>query len=137
MKLPYTDFKPNINSYLTSKWQSSWNNASFNKFRTVKPTLGEWQKGYRPVRREEAVLSRCRIGHTHLTHSYLLKNEDQPECIPCQSPLTVKHILIECVDFAPTRSLYYDVDSLYDLFEKVSCDNILSFLKHVGLYYKL
>ena len=137
LKLPYTDFKSNIHSYIFSKWQSSWNNASFNKLREIKPTLGEWPQGNRPVRREEVVLSRCRIGHTRLTHSYLLKKEDQPECIACQAPLTIKHILIDCVDFAPIRSLYFNVQSLKDLFQTVSVDNILSFLKHIGIFYKL
>ena len=36
LKLPYTDFKSNIHSYIFSKWQSSWNNASFNKLREIK-----------------------------------------------------------------------------------------------------
>ena len=32
----------------------------------------------RSLRREEVVLTSLRIGHTRLTHSYLLKREDQP-----------------------------------------------------------
>ena len=31
--------------------------------------------------------------------SYLLSGDDIPECGTCQWPLTVKHILMECVDF--------------------------------------
>ena len=137
MKLPYTDFKPILNTYLLSKWQSSWNNACFNKLREIKPTLGEWYPGCRPVRREEVVLSRCRIGHTRLTHSYLLKGEVQPECIPCQAPLTVKHILIDCIDFAPQRNLFYNVLTLPEIFDKVPVHNIKSFLKQIGFFYKL
>jgi len=127
LKLPHTDFRPNIKKYILSKWQSSWNSASFNKLHDIKPTLGEWHQGNRSVRREEVVLSRCRIGHTRLTHSYLLNKEDQPECVPCQTPLTVKHILIDCVDFATQLSTYYDVQSLRELFDNVSVGNILSF----------
>ena len=54
-------------------------------------------------RKEEVVLTRLHIGHTKLTHSYLLQGEEQPECIPCQTPLTVKHILTECIDYSPIR----------------------------------
>jgi len=39
-----------------------------------------------------------RIGHSYLTHSYLLMDEDPPVCIPCNSLLTTEHILINCVD---------------------------------------
>ncbi len=42
------------------------------------------------------VLARIRLGHTYLTDSYLLKREDQPECVGCACPLTVQHIMIGC-----------------------------------------
>ena len=43
---------------------------------------------YRSLRREALVLTHLRIliGHTRLTHSYLLKREDQPLCISCNEP---------------------------------------------------
>jgi len=34
-----------------------------------------------------------------LTRSYLLSGDDIPQCGTCQCPLTVKHNLMECVDF--------------------------------------
>ena len=63
-----------------------------------------------------------------------VKGEEQPECIPCQCPLSVRHILIECVDFAAIRSQYFDAETLKELFEKVSADVILLFLKEIGLF---
>ena len=52
------------------------------------------------------LLNRLRIGHTRLTHSYLLSGDDLPECSrpTCQCPLTVKHILVECVDLNDVRN---------------------------------
>ena len=47
--------------------------------------------------RDAVLLNRLRIGHTHLTPSYLLSGDDIPECGTCQCPLTMKHILMECV----------------------------------------
>ena len=91
-KLPCTDFKPFINRYILSKWQLSWDRATFNKLHEVKPVLGK-NTIYRSLRREEVVLTRLRIGHTRLTHSYLLKREDQPFCISCNELFTVKHFL--------------------------------------------
>ena len=34
------------------------------------------------------------VGHTRITHSYILKNEQAPFCIPCNELFTVKHFLI-------------------------------------------
>ena len=68
-------------------------------------------------RREEIILARLRIGHSYITHSYLLIGEE-PQCIPCNATLTVKHVLVDCVDLAPRRS-FFDVDSLTTLFDTV------------------
>ena len=76
LKIPYTDIKPCINTYLHDKWQISWNAAVFNKLHSIKPSLGEWQPSYRIDRKEEVTLARIRIGHTFITHSFLLKGED-------------------------------------------------------------
>ena len=48
----------------------------------------------------QITLSKLRIGHTKITHSYLLKGKQQPMCYSCQTKYTVKHILIECTDLA-------------------------------------
>ena len=40
------------------------------------------------ARREEIILARLRIGHTRITHSYLLKQEEQSYCIGCDVPFT-------------------------------------------------
>ena len=65
--VPYTDFKYLISQYIFSTWQDDWNGAVMNK-----PVLGDWQSSYRRCRKDEVVLCRARIGHTHLTHSYIL-----------------------------------------------------------------
>ena len=86
-KLPYTDFKPIINKYLYNKWQSVWDTAVDNKLLSIKSILSEWRPAYRMDRKEEEVVTRLRIGHSYATHSYLLKGEEQPMCIPCDAPL--------------------------------------------------
>ena len=57
-----------------------------------------------------------RISHTFITHSFLLKGEDLPLCIPCQEPFSMKHILLECTDFRIIRSRFFRVNSLNELF---------------------
>ena len=135
-KLPCTDFKPFINRYILSKSQLSWDRATFNKLHEIKPVLGK-NNIYRSLRREEVVLTRLRIGHTRLTHSYLLKREDQPFCISCNELFTVKHFLIDCIEFSHIRHQFFQTNDLRYLFENVPTDNILMFLKHINLFNKV
>ena len=135
-KLSFTDFKPIINKYLFYKWQSVWDTTVHNKLHSIKPILSEWRPSYRIDRKEEVVLTRLRIGH-YATHSYLLKGEEQPMCIPCDTPFTIKHILLYCVDFENIPNIYYRVSTLKEVFESVEISNIFLHLKAIGLYTKL
>ena len=101
--VPYNDFKHCINQYIFSTWQDDWNGAVANKLHSVKPVLGDWQSSYRQCRKDDVVLCHARIGHTHLTHSYILKKDPPPQCEHCQCILTVHHILVECNHFARER----------------------------------
>ena len=138
-KVPFTDFKPLINNFIKNVWQQSWSDPANhnNKLFTIKPSLGEWLPGLRTNRREEIILARLRIGHSHITHYYLLKREEEPQCIPCNAPLTINHILVECVDLAPTRQRYFHVDSLAALFDTVKFESVFGFLKEIHLYKKI
>ena len=101
------------------------------------PTLGVWQSGFRNSRKEEVVLSRLRIGHTYFTHSYILRQEDPPECTACQEIYSVRHVLIDCIDLGLIRPRFYNVPDVKTLFDTVSVDRILSFVKEVNLFDKI
>jgi len=88
------------------------------------------------TRQEQILYNRLRIGHTYLTHSYLLKDEDPPICIRCNSLLTVEHILISCIDFDIIRQNFYTAN-LKDLFHNVHPKRIISFVHAIGLTNKL
>ena len=96
--IPYTDLKPKINNFLHKKWQQCWNRNTNNKLFQVKPFLGEWCPAFRKSRKKR-VTTRLRIGHSRLTHSFILKQEQQPQCSTC----TIKHVLLECKVFNDTR----------------------------------
>ena len=138
-KVSFSDFKPLINVCIQDVWQRSWCDPfnKKNKLFGVKLALGEWLPGLRSNRREEIVLARLRIGHTYLTHSYLLKGEEAPQCVSCNAPLTVEHILIDCKDLAPSRDRFFRVDSLSVLFDTVKFKLIFEYLKDVNLCTKI
>jgi len=49
------------------------------------------------------VITRLHIGHSFITHSFLLKGEQLSMCIGCVERLTIEHILLNCSDFIDTR----------------------------------
>ena len=136
-QVPFTDIKPFINRLILDKWQARWSTCIDNKLFRIKPTLGEWRPGFRNSRKEEVILSRLRIGHTYFSHSFILHREDRPECIACQEGYSVKHVLIDCTDLSLIRQRFYTVHDMKTLFETVSVDRILSFLKEVDMFSKI
>ena len=58
--------------------------------------MGEYQSVVRNIRKE-VVLARLCLGHTRVTHSYLLLGEEQPQCVGCDTPFTVRHYLLESI----------------------------------------
>ena len=128
------DFKPVIRKHITAIWQSTWDESPLTKLHEIAPIVNEPLTHHLSTRRDQSVFNRCRIGHSRLTHEFLLKGEPPPECIPCNCPLTIKHLLIECVDFNDVRQRFYQVPTLQDLFKTVKPEVILDFLKAAALY---
>ena len=65
-----------------------------NKMREITDKVMPWKYGTMP-RKWETALCRLRIGHTRLTHGYLMAGDHQPFCDDCLVPLTVRHLLVE------------------------------------------
>ena len=128
-KIPCTDLKPTIKKFISDKWQKSWDNQTQNKLHEIQEAIGEWPTGYRSIRREEVILARLRIGHTHITHSHLLKGEDAPVCPSSKVQLTTKHILLNCNNLKHIRTKYYQARNLRDIFKNTNPENIFNFLK--------
>ena len=126
--VPYTDFKYLIGQYIFSTWQDDWNGAVVNKLHSVKPVLGDWQSSYRRCRKDEVVLCRARIGHTHLTHAYILHLN---QCI-----LIVRHILVECNHLAQTRTDIFRRYRVVEMSFKFHPELILKFLRDSESYSK-
>jgi len=106
-----------------------------NKLQSVHPTLGCYPLSNRERRREQIVLCRLHIGHTYLTHRYLLAGEYPPVCVSCAERLTVEHILIHCAEYVHIRFNYFNVNTLRELFDTVSPELIINFIQRAGLLY--
>jgi len=62
---------------------------------------------------------RLRIGHTNLTHFYLMEiGTNPPMCNRCNMHITVKHILVECPKFQLAIRKYYNNPSLVNMLKE-------------------
>ena len=101
------------------------------------PVLKECISCPRKNRKEETVMARLHIGHSFLTHSFLLKGEEQPLCIGCDKRLTVEHILLTCSDFIEIRESHFTAKSLRMLFQDILPEKIFNFLKEINIFGKI
>ena len=125
--------------YIDPIWQKLWNNEARNKLFETLPNLKEslCNRANTLYRNQESVMTRLRIGHTWITHSDLLKKEDQPFCHACDSPSTVKHFFNEYPDLTHIRNKFYTTTYVHTLFRAVDFSKITEYLKELGLYDKI
>ena len=134
MKCPASDFIPELTMHYRGVWQAEWDGCSANKLHSVKPHLGYCSITHLSCR-DAVILRRLRIGHTLVTHKYLLSGDSQPLCDECKCSLTVKHILLECCSLKHVRENYFTCSSLKELFENVDATTIMDFIKEVNFYH--
>ena len=139
--LPYKDYYPAFREKLLNKWNTAWRNINRNKLRHVKDNTKLWTTSSRQIRHQEVVLTRLRIGHTRITHNHLLNGSPPRYCEECLVPLSVKHILCECQEYAEERRAAFGSDGLnptLDLSEllkddEISVSNVFTFLISINL----
>ncbi|XP_055585490.1 uncharacterized protein LOC129738330 [Uranotaenia lowii] len=108
--IPQQDAYRFVKTQLALAWEKTWFNNRTAKLREVKNCPQRWIDRTNPI--EKRALTRLRIGHTKLTHSYLLDKEDPPICPSCDCLVTVRHILIDCVIYARQRTVCQLGDNL-------------------------
>ncbi|XP_066901898.1 uncharacterized protein, partial [Halyomorpha halys] len=65
---------------ISSSWQAMWDETPPSKLNTIKKPTKPWTTSNRSNRREEVAIPRLRIGHTSLTHRYLISMQPPPKC---------------------------------------------------------
>ena len=107
---PSSPLKPLTAKYVYQVWQKEWDETGLvsNKFHEILPKLPDKLLSFCNTRKENIVLNRLHIGHSYLTHSFILRREEAPVCVACDVVLTVKHILLECADLLDIRKKYFE-----------------------------
>ena len=133
LKVPCSDYKQLLSEHFQGKWQMSWSKETSNKLHAIQPKLRR-RKNLGLSRRDGVKYTRLKIGHTHLTHSFLLKGEPPPFCVGCHKNLTIRHVLTECVEFHEEREKFFRSNDLKIIFDLVDPRKVISFLKETHLY---
>jgi ribonuclease HI len=134
--VPSTDFHASVNRYVRSKWQQAWDAETNNKLHAIELAI-HGPMSYKLPRRDEIIIHRLQLGHTHATLSYLMKRENPPQCSSCGGPLTVEHLLVACNALTPICQQFFDERTLSAVFNNISSRKIVYFIKAIGFYRKL
>ena len=141
-KLPAGDYINVVKQFIRFKWQNNWNDEpQENKLKQIKPLVSPWTSSSQRDRRTEVILTRLRIGHSKLTHGFLMSNPhgDIPKC-NCGPVLPIKHILFECRLFSRQRTAYFQNKSISEILgesKHFNISKILLFLRNTGFINKI
>ena len=141
--LPVKDMYPSIRHLIEDVWRFYWELEN-QKMKEVARSTRPWK--YQDMKRSEEVsLCRLRIGHTRLTHGFLMSREPPPFCEDCLVQLSVKHLLVECPSISEKRERYFtsckDSDGRFLLSKILGEDcnvyNLFKFVKEIEILDKI
>ena len=90
------EYVPKVKELARNLFAKLWQEYRITQLKLIKPNVGIWSSCMRENRKEEVVLCRLRIGHTVLTHSYVIDRAPAPQCDVCCCLQDVRHVLIDC-----------------------------------------
>ena len=108
MKLRARELIPCVSKFCLDEWQDIWDCCE--GIHSIYPTVGI------------------------VKHS---KNILHYDSVPYGIPLTVKHILVQCVNLRDIREKYFTVSSIADLFKSVANHTVINFIKETHFYHQL
>lgn len=138
--LLYSDYRILVKEQLFTEWATTWSNITpqQNKLRLIKSNVRKWNYNNNK-RRDSVVLTRIRIGHTLLTHEFLMTKTDPPMCNTCgNTQLTIRHIIEDCIQFADDRRRNGVISIQQAAGDDINGNaSIINFLKDIDLYDKI
>ena len=102
----FSDWKAHIRERIFHRWREAWTDLVDDKWTQLRGVQSfiaprKWGRGL--SRLEDRKITRLRIGHTMFARDYYFTGAGPPECEECGEPLTVQHLLLECVAYNHQR----------------------------------
>ncbi|XP_062534266.1 uncharacterized protein LOC134203408 [Armigeres subalbatus] len=136
--IPADDALRMVRQQIRHQWDHQWFNSREVKLREVKGDTHRWMDQVNAA--DQRVLTRLRIGHTRLTHTFLLKKDPPPTCEYCGVTVDVRHLILQCRQFVGEREgNRISTTSLRDAlsYSEENTKRLLNFLHETRLYTKL
>ena len=109
--------------------------------REIKKDVKDWTSSLNKSRWIETVLARLRLGHTNITHVYLMQCQTEPpECKRCRVTITMKPLLLQCRKYVTIRNTYFRNPTLSDMLAEsndFSIDKLVLYLKEANLFHQI
>ena len=128
---------PSVCLFCLNEWQEIWDCCEGNKLHSIYPTVGSVAHSKNMSRYDSVLINRLHIGHSRLTHSHILCGDDPPTCQLCGLPVSVRHLLVECVGLGDICTKYFTVSFVAELFQSVDNSIIINFIKEAHFYHQL
>ncbi|XP_043213195.1 uncharacterized protein LOC122377325 [Amphibalanus amphitrite] len=124
LALPLPDFLSSLFRAFQRYRQKCWIDDHTPHLFSIKPKLCHFYSSHQNTRIKERVLARLRLGHTQLTHNYILDRAPPPICHHCRDHprYTISHFLLHCphlhqhrrhiVQYINTHGLSLDLPTL-------------------------
>ncbi|CAK9795846.1 Probable RNA-directed DNA polymerase from transposon X-element [Anthophora plagiata] len=135
--VPYQDISNHIKTVIKDEWNKTWITHKRSRTHNVIKHFYQPTPDKNLNRKEKAVLSRLRTGHTKITHEHLLKKTEPPHCNRCPSQsLTTDHLLYECTVTNPQRQKY-NIKPDTALTDQDHIRNTINYLKDIDMFNKV
>nr|CAI5839633.1 unnamed protein product [Callosobruchus analis] len=129
------DAKIAIRQQIKNLWQSEWDHEQC-QLRLIKPSVNTWEYP-KMNRREQAAITRLRIGHSRITSSYILAGQQRPQCEHCGCPLDIKHIIVDCTKYTTIRVQINLPNNFMQCLNEVNISKTLLYLKRTKLLWQI
>lgn len=137
-KISSKDIFTSVRHKTLQAWQLQWDSIPpTNKLKSIKSSVKQWHTPPNLSRRQNIAINRIRIGHTFLTHSFLISKDQPPICNVCQIRITIKHIFEECPIHEPTRTLLNLPRNIKEALNEDSTLKIIDFITKDKLINKI
>ena len=116
-------------------WNEEWCLETSNKMKEIidKPT--HKFQNFDLNRKDRKVITRLRIGHTNITHKYLMDKTNPPLC-RCGNFLSIKHIFNDCQTSIQLKNKF-KITNITILKNPKKFKQIIQFIKALDLYDKI
>ena len=129
----YDKFIKKINQIIKSEWNEEWKILN-TKLHNTRQNIFELNPAILLPRKSQKIITRLRIGHTHLTHSYLINKEQRSLCNFCDCYVSTEHLLVNCPKFTSERSSLNLSNTIKELLsDKNQCEKTIQFCKKINV----